>query len=598
MLTRSRKSKETNHVENIQCIPDRFDGGEQVNDDDSPVPLLSTSSTPSVSPSQDFFNFQGIAYNSYEEMVDAKRKRNLGKLISSGLLEASAKLRETTKTAPRTGGLRSRKRKDSYTVFQQRKSGRIAGAKADGFYILDERPGRKVTVAIEGKQPPNQNDTMRILSSNEKVNFSASDSSNVFYRRRVNDGEDISLQQAVEHADSRWVNDDAVSKTKKFVRTFVDSSKNTRRPKPIASASLLAQIDSLTVDNVTSVAKVVPERIYAVTFHPSPHKIIAVAGDKKGHIGLWDVDATSSDDTSDSVHLFKPHNGAVANLEWNKEGTKLISLSYDSSIRMFDPQKEVFSDIFAAYDSSPEYKGKLGFGLDTGHRFWTQYFCLDHRNDNCLFLTTSTGSLLHVDFRDKGRITFNHDLSEKKVNTVSLHPNGNVLATCGLDRKVQLWDIRKFHASSKTKKTNPKPFATQMSSKSVNSAFFSPSGKYLLNTTMSDNIDIIANPHLQKNTVEKPTYRIRHNNQTGRWLSTFMARWAPLYADMQEEVFVVGSMQQPRTMEVFNGNGGKLLRGIQGEGLTAVVSRCCFHPFLGPLLVMGGNSSGRVTIAQ
>ena len=67
---------------------------------------------------------------------------------------------------------------------------------------------------------------------------------------------------------------------------------------------------------------------------------------------------------------------------------------------------------------------------------------------------------------------------------------------------------------------------------------------------------------------------------------------------MRGVVFVVGSMQQPRTMEIFDGGKGKLLRDIRGEALTAVVSRCCFHPSKDTLICAGGNSSGRVTVAR
>ena len=33
---------------------------------------------------------------------------------------------------------------------------------------------------------------------------------------------------------------------------------------------------------------------------------------------------------------------------------------------MFDMEKQSFSEMFAAYDDSPEYKGKPGFGIDLG----------------------------------------------------------------------------------------------------------------------------------------------------------------------------------------------------------------------------------------
>ena len=88
---------------------------------------------------------------------------------------------------------------------------------------------------------------------------------------------------------------------------------------------------------------------------------------------------------------------------------------------------------------------------------------------------------------------------------------------------------------------------------------------------------------------------IKHDNQTGRWLSTFMAKWHPGFAE--KEIFVVGSMKKPRTIEVW-GDDGKLLRELQGDALSAVASRCCFHPNASEVIVVGGNSSGRVTVSR
>jgi hypothetical protein len=42
--------------------------------------------------------------------------------------------------------------------------------------------------------------------------------------------------------------------------------------------------------------QVVKERAYSLTWHPSPHKLVAVAGDKIGNIGLWCVDAAQDSD--------------------------------------------------------------------------------------------------------------------------------------------------------------------------------------------------------------------------------------------------------------------------------------------------------------
>lgn len=170
----------------------------------------------------------------------------------------------------------------------------------------------------------------------------------------------------------------------------------------------------------------------------------------------------------------------------------------------------------------------------------------------------------------------------------SLHPEGHVLATCGLDYTVKTWDVRKLKASK------TKPLAVQNVHRSINSAFFSPTGKHLLTTTMKDTLDIISDAHLLKGTIE-PEHRIRHNNQTGRWLTTFHAKWHPTSA---ADLFISGSMLKPRTMQIYSGSEGEIVRDISGEALTAVVSRCCFHPSEEKLVVAGGNSSGRVTVAR
>jgi WD40 repeat protein len=176
----------------------------------------------------------------------------------------------------------------------------------------------------------------------------------------------------------------------------------------------------------------------------------------------------------------------------------------------------------------------------------------------------------------------------------SLHPDGNVIATAGLTGIVQLWDVRKIPTLSSKEK--PKPISWQESGgRSINSAYFSPSGKRLLTTTMSNRLEIMEDSHLVAGRM-MPKMRVSHDNQTGRWLSTFMARWHPgCYTN--REIFVVGSMKQPRCMEVYD-HDGDLLREIRGDAITAVASRCCFHPDTNKLIVIGGNSSGRVTIAR
>jgi hypothetical protein len=78
---------------------------------------------------------------------------------------------------------------------------------------------------------------------------------------------------------------------------------------------------------------------------------------------------------------------------------------------------QTFTEAFATYDSSDQYKDKLGYGMDDGTKAWIQHGCLDARQEESMFLSTSVGNVLHLDFRS-GSVTFNANLSEKKINTV------------------------------------------------------------------------------------------------------------------------------------------------------------------------------------
>jgi hypothetical protein len=369
------------------------------------------------------FMFQGKAYDSYEEMVKAKRKRNTDFLKSSGLLEASTKMKDNIygadvkkKTEASQRGLRAdRKRKAAPQITTRRTSNRLAGVKSDGAYVEDDRAGKFVIGGVS--------DELKVLGGGGSSRIEVIKEKERFFNNRINDGSSISLKEAVEFAGSKWVKENSVPQAEHFIselkdHNFKDEKPNS--PRSTASAmtkshSLTSQVAGLSLDSENHVAKVVPDKIYSVAFHPSPHKLIVAAGDKNGHLGLWDVDASSEDNERNGVHLFKPYNSVISNLEWDKSGSKLFSSSYDGSMRVFDVQKETFSEIFATYDSSSEYKGKLGFGLNDG---WMQYSCIDHRNHDCIFYSNSFGDVIHIDMRQKSKITFNANLSQKKINTI------------------------------------------------------------------------------------------------------------------------------------------------------------------------------------
>jgi len=188
----------------------------------------------------------------------------------------------------------------------------------------------------------------------------------------------------------------------------------------------------------------------------------------------------------------------------------------------------------------------------------------------------------------------------------SLHPNGHSFISSGLDGTVNLWDLRKMEdsrtRSSRTKA--PTPVAYYNCGRSVNSAFFSPSGEYVVSTTMAHKLDVFRDFHLstsaaasgKKKTAPtvRPLHSIRHDNMTGRWLTTFQAVFHP----QLDNLFAVGSMSRPRCVEIFDPASGTCRRAVSGDALTAVASRLAFHPRTDRLILVGGNSSGRVTIIR
>ncbi|KAG7368653.1 WD repeat-containing protein [Nitzschia inconspicua] len=563
----------------------------------------------------------GVQYTTYMDFVAAKRKRNEDRMRALGFMDASTKFTTTKRNTAASSSANATKRGIKRTKTTDtpsrpteiRKSSRLSGSKTQlislDYYVNDWNRDSTTIVQEEGEGGDDSGKTEEEVM--EK-----------FFKDRVNDGSDLTLKQAIELNDAKWNRDNSVAQAQELMEEIKQSensgtksrstsqSKKTSSPTSVISpvtddntiaAWFASKINGLSIDKEEWVAKVTPDRIYYVTTHPSESKLVCCAGDKQGYVGLWDVDTVSTNDNNHGVSLFRPHSRPISCLEWLNHDS-MITASYDGSVRRLNVEKGIFEEIFATYDDSDStYLEDLGDGLDQGSRYWTQYVMIDPRSvgttNPCLFVSTSVGDVFHVDLRSsrKGMITFHESVSDKKINTVSLHPNGNTLATAGNDGVVRLFDIRRFgdnRARSKSK-ASPKPLCQQVAGLSVSSAFFSPSGKSLLTTSFANRLDLTEDAHLKSDgTTVKPSTSIRHNNQTGRWLTTFQAKWHPTL-----EIFCSGSMDKPRCMEVFDSRG-KMIRAVTGESLSSVMSRTCFHPSCTNLVIVGGNSSGRVVAVR
>ena len=449
------------------------------------------------------YHFNGKEYTSYQDMVNAKRQRNQQILEESGLLSSTIRRRSndtrtTTTTTSKASkrGIQAnpqRKKKDPNSTSsstaassstQRRQSSRLQGMESDGLYIDEERAGR-VTVVSSGSS---SSSTVLLLdpstskSSSKTVYVTSSMNSNgtngaSFYRNRINDGASLSISEVMEQAGPKWLTDTSISDATVFIQevlastttspnessALTTSTKNTTTvvspSKYDETSSNKFQYDTSLVQELEchdierNVAKLCPDRIYSMAVHPSMNHLIVCAGDKQGHVGIWNVvddedsrydndpsppnpkgsTTTTTQPTStshrDGIHLFKPHTGAVCAVQWtggggNGSGHHLLSASYDGTIRMLDVQQEQFIEVFATYsnDADHKYQHRPGYGIeqDYGHKFWTQHIVMDPRynESTCCFMSTSVGTAIHIDLRSKNPITFHEQLSEKKVNTL------------------------------------------------------------------------------------------------------------------------------------------------------------------------------------
>lgn len=311
------------------------------------------------------------------------------------------------------------------------------------------------------------------------------------------------------------------------------------------------------------VAKVVKDRIFSAAFHPCSSSLLMAAGDKWGKIGLWNLSGTWGDD---GVLLFDVHTRPVTCMAFSKaHPTDLLSVSYDGSMRLMDVEKAVFEDVYDHFD-----------GLKT----------FDFLSDDGMSLLVGSwyGEIAVVDRRTPGNLPKSlHTLDTKSVRSVSVHPLQKQYFAVAESTVVSIYDSRFL------KKTKTAPVCQLMGhTKSITSAYYSPvTGNQILTSCMDNAIRIYDSSV----TTNAPlvTY-IRHDMNTGRWLSKLSAVWDP----KQEDCFVVGSMNRHRCIQVFHESGKLLHTFLDDDNLTTVQSIVAFHPTRNALL--GGNSSGRLHV--
>ncbi|KFO73767.1 WD repeat-containing protein 76, partial [Cuculus canorus] len=310
-----------------------------------------------------------------------------------------------------------------------------------------------------------------------------------------------------------------------------------------------------------NIKKVVKSRVSSMAIHPSESLLFVAAGDKFGQIGLWNVDCKSEE----GAHVFVPHNFLVSCMHFSPfNPAHLLSLS-DDTLRCGDVTRAVFDEICRGEDFS-----SFAFLEDTASTVIVGHW---------------DGKVAVVDRRIPGTSPeLSADIGFKRTRTVHVHPVNKQYFLAAGSVDVCIYDVRCL------KPTGNKPVSTLKGhTKSVASAYFSPvTGNRVVTVCADDMLRVYDTTSLLLDAAVLST--VRHNNNTGRWLTRFQAVWDP----KQEDCFVVGSMARPRQIEVFQ-DTGKLLHSFSNlDCLGSVCSINVVHPTKN--ILVGSNSSGRLHV--
>ena len=403
-----------------------------------------------------------------------------------------------------------------------------------------------------------------------------------------------------------------------YERTFGDSEVRETTDKELRA--LREQMSSLELYDgfEPNRIKITPERIYSLGFHPTTEKPLVFAGDKLGNLGIFDAsqapasvkaedgvkkeEADEEDDEDDldpAITSFHCHTRTISSFQFSHANpSHLYTCSYDSSLRLLDLTKSKSTEIYAPSDTSLDEPLS---GVE-----------MDPTAPHILYFSRLDGHVGRTDTRAPNT-TDVFQLSEKKIGGFSLNPaNPHFVATASLDRYLRIWDLRKL--SGKASRQLPALIGEHESRLSVSHAAFNSAGQ-VATASYDDTVKIHTfegmgswSPgHKVSDDEMAPSSIIRHNNQTGRWVtmsvlsdllscvgrlteSSLRAQWQ-LHPPNSIHRFCIGNMN--RFVDIYTANGDQLAQ-LGGEGITAVPAVTQFHPT--EQWVAAGTASGKLCL--
>ncbi|GAA6058309.1 hypothetical protein JCM3770_003731 [Rhodotorula araucariae] len=373
--------------------------------------------------------------------------------------------------------------------------------------------------------------------------------------------------------------------------------------------------------DLRAIVKIIPDRIYSMTVHPDPDRDIVFAGDKTGHIALWDCTdagrldpaappkpiregkpaASDEDDDEDDGpdervwgkwwHWKAHQDQSVSFLKFRPGERKTIySSSYDGTLRATHFDQGTSEEVL---DATLWSDNTLLHSFDfdpTGNELWA---------------SDDDGGLIFRDMRQAKKTATRWQIDGYKVGCISINPaNPTLAATAHLKRYMALWDLsalRGLSPDTEWRDVREAALVTGYESKyACSSAYFDPTGTRLASTSYDDQIRVWdVDPHkalksLKGGKAFDPKTTIVHNTQVGRYVTVLRAHWSQV--PTLPPHLHVGNMH--RTLSLFSPAGtgaSEPVKTFEDSALTAVPAVTAAHPTREGRYY-GGAASGKVSL--